>query len=543
MKEFNLVNLKQDIGLPDASEKMRKGKTGLPVRRQTGKEAEQMMPFACVMGNACRATTQKTGEIPSDPRSDKGKIGGRSNKGNATRRGGAFNMDPENNLLSAGTGKTEKTNQSLPVKGKAAKTNGSFSGKIDLLTIKDSQEQTGGKVKNLQGSSGLKKSKVGISHTLTGDAKGPLKLGLNKQSIESGLTKSELIKAVVEKNEAVKESGSLRAADTVGQNFRTGKIAVAVSKEGSFRESWAGINNVLVRGQKAKVKGQRSEGKGQRAEVRGQMAKMDDALGVLSSGLKNAAAAKGKTDREPNSTGKKSFTLIKNNGGKNSAENLLKHSILKGEETAAQHEKTGIKGFADHNMEILHRKISSPSHSDKISSSGAYHHTSFYSGDSSAAVNKSVNSSGIEPRVLIDQIASAAKRSGRVRITLNPPSLGKLDMNVLVRDHKVHVVLQVENNDVRQILQSNLESLKSSLRNHGLVADTINVSVQDKSDGSNYGADYRSGQNETLFKEGGKREGNQEDHAGGRDFLNNDPSSFEEENPRGRSNGRVSLFA
>ena len=189
-------------------------------------------------------------------------------------------------------------------------------------------------------------------------------------------------------------------------------------------------------------------------------------------------------------------------------------------------------------MEILHRKISSPSHSDKISSSGAYHHTSFYSGGSSAAVNKSVNSSGIEPRVLIDQIASAAKRSGRVRITLNPPSLGKLDMNVLVRGNKVHVVLQVENNDVRQILQSNLESLKSSLRNHGLVADTINVSVQEKSDGSNYGADYRSGQNETLFRESGKREGNEEDHEGGRD-----PSSFEEENQRGRSDGRVSLFA
>ena len=294
MTDINLGKLNQDSGLPDASEKMRKGKTG--------KEAEQMMPFACVMGNACRGTTQKTGEIPSDPRSDKGKIAGRFNKGDATRRGGAFNMDPKNNLLSAGKGKTEKTNQSLnnllsagkgktektnqslnnllsagkgktektnqslPVKGKAAKTNGSFFGKIDLLSKKDSEEQTGGKVKNLLGSSGLKKSKVGISHALTGDAKGPLKPGLNKQSIESGLTKSELIKAVVEKNEAVKESGSLRAADTVGQNSRTGKIAVAVSKEGSFRGSWAGINNVLVRGQKAKVRGQRSEVRGQRSD-------------------------------------------------------------------------------------------------------------------------------------------------------------------------------------------------------------------------------------------------------------------------------------
>ncbi len=265
MTEFNLINLKQDIGLSGASEKMRKEKTG--------KEAEQMMPFACIMGNACCATTQKTGGIPPDLRHGKGKIGGRSNKGNAIRRGVAFNIDPENNILSAGKGKTEKTNQllnnilgagkgktektnqSLPVKGKGTKINGSFSGKIDLLSKKDSQKQTGGKVENLHGSSGLKKSKAGINHVLTGDAKEPLKPGLNKQSIESGLTKSGLIKAVVEKNEAVKESRSLRAADTVGQNLRTGKIAVAVSKEGSFRKSWAGINNVLVKGQRSKVRG------------------------------------------------------------------------------------------------------------------------------------------------------------------------------------------------------------------------------------------------------------------------------------------------
>ncbi len=261
------------------------------------------------------------------------------------------------------------------------------------------------------------------------------------------------------------------------------------------------------------------------------------------SGLKNVAAAKGKITKESGRTGEKSFTPIKDNGGKNSTENLLKHSILNGEETAVRHEKTGVKGFTDHNMEILHRKISSPSHLDKSSSAGAYHHTSFHSGGSSVAVNKSVNSSGIEPRVLINQIASAAKRSGRVRITLNPPRLGTLDMNVLVRDNKVHVMLQVENNDVRQVLQSNLESLKSSLRNHGLVADSINVSVQEKSDGANHGANYRSGQNETLFKEGGNREWNEEDHEEGRDPLNNDPSSFEEENQRVLGDGRVSLFA
>ena len=583
MTEFNPVHLKQDIGIPGASEKLQEGKTGLPVRRQTGKEPEQMMPFACVMGNACRATTQNTEKIPLNFRSDKGKIDGRSNKGNAIRRGGVFNIDPENNILSAGKGKTEKTNQSLnnilgagkdktektnqslPVKGKGiaesshgailkheatkdinpfmnaskgkgTKTNRSFSGKIDLLSKRNSQKQTREKVENLQGSNGLKKSKAGINHALMGDAKGLLKPGLNKQSIESGLTKSGLIRVGTD---ALIGPFGERALHS---GMRTGKIAVAVFRDGGFRESVAGINNALVRGQKPEaggkrleIRGQRAEGRGQRAEGKGQRAKIEDAPGVLRSGLKKAAVAKGKSAVEPGQTKKNPFTLTKNDSGKNEIKDILRHSGLKSGEA----------------IEILHRKISSPSHSpshsplhsiDKISSGGAYHHITFHSGGSSAVINESVKSHGIEPRALINQIASGVKRPGRVRITLNPPSLGTLDMDVLVRDNKVHVILQAENNDVRQILQSNVESLKSSLRNHGLVADTINVSVQEKSDGADYGANYKSGQNETLFKEGGKREGNEEDHGEGRDSLNHNLSSFEEENPGIRSDGRISLF-
>ncbi|MBU8911517.1 MAG: hypothetical protein KOO65_09645, partial [Desulfobacterales bacterium] len=183
MTEFNLVNLKQNAGLLGKPEKLQKGKAG--------KDAEQMMPFVCVMGKACRATTQKMEGILPDPRLDKEKIGGRSNKGDATTRpGGIFNIDQENNILSTGKDKTEKTDQLLPTKGKGTKTNGSLSGKIDLLSKKDSQNQTQGEVKDLQRSIGLQKSKTEKTNPV-----------LNKENIESGLTKSGLIKAVVEKNE------------------------------------------------------------------------------------------------------------------------------------------------------------------------------------------------------------------------------------------------------------------------------------------------------------------------------------------------------
>ncbi|HUV49853.1 MAG TPA: flagellar hook-length control protein FliK [Anaerolineae bacterium] len=550
MTELNLVNLQQDVGLPGSSEKLQKGKAG--------KEPEQMMPFACVMGNACRTTTQKTEKAPLNVRPDKGKIGGRSDKGNATRRCNTFNIDSDNNIMGAGKDKTEKTNRSLLVKGKGiaesshgailkgeatmdinpfmnaskgkrTKINRSFSGKIDLLSKRDVQKQTRGKVKNLQVSSGPKKSEAGINHALTGDARGSLKSGLNKQSIESGLPKSGIIGVVAGKDAAFKKSMGARVADPVGENFRTVKGAVAVSKGVDFKESGGGINNALVSGQRTKNKEQR--------------AKMENAPGLLKSGLKNAAVVEGKSVAEPDKTEKKSFTLVKS-GHRNDIGNSLKHLGLNVEEAAAEHKKTGVKEFPDHKTEILHKGIPIPERSSGSGfSANGYHNATFHASGRSSSVNESVNSRAIEPRALINQIASSVKRPGRVRLTLNPPRLGTLNVDVLVRDNKVHVMLQPENNDVRQILQSNMESLKSSLRNHGLIVDTINVSVQEKSDGANYGADYRSGQNETLFREGGKREGNQEDQGGGQDFVNHDPTLLEEENPRFRSGERISLFA
>jgi len=579
MIESNSVNLKQGIGFPGESEKLQKVKTGLPVRRQTGKEPQQMMPFACVMGNACCSTTQKTGKIPLNFHSGKGEIRWRSNKGNATMRGGDFNIDPKNNILSAGKGKTGKTNQSLPLKGKGiaesshgailkgeeakglklsmhmhasnggeetkdinpfmdaskgkrTKTSRSFSGKIDYplprRSVGTREKQTEGKVKNLSGSSGLKNSENGKDEIIGQRSE------VREQRAEVRGQRSEVRDQRAKMEDAsgllkfsLKNADAVKGKTAVGENFRTGKIAVAVSKDGGFRESVAGINNALVRGQRSEIRGQRSEVRSRKLEVRGQKAKMEDAAGFLKSSLKNAVAVKGKSAVEPDKTEKNSFTLTKNDSGKNEIKDILRNSGLKSGET----------------IEILHRKISSPSHSDKISSAGAYHHTSFHSGGSSAAVNESVNSSGIEPRTLINQIANSVKIPGRVRITLNPPSLGTLDVDVLVRDNKVHVIMQAENNDVRHILQSNVESLKSSLRNHGLVADAINVLVQEKSDGADHGANYRSGQNETLFKEGRNRGGNEENQGGEQNSLNHNPPSFEEENPHVRSDGRVSLFA
>lgn len=568
MTDFNIVNLKQDIGLPGASKKLQKG--------NTGKEQGQLMPFACIIGHACRIAKQKTEKVLLNFSPGKEKMSVPFKKGNTKGQKGLFNIDPQNNILGARKDKTEKTNQSLPVKGKGlaesphgvilkgeatndsnlfmsaskgkGKTNRSFSGKDGVGGQKSEvkgqnakMEDTPGLLKFRVKNAVAVKGKSAVEHAMTEknteknaekNSFTPVNNG-GKNNIGNSLKHLGLkgeAKAVVRESaladEAFKESRGARAADPVGENlrngknhaalFKNGKNIAAVLRDGGLKEKGAGKDE--VRGQRLGVRAQMSEARGQKAE-------MEEKQGLLKFNLKNAVAVKGK------SAVKNSFTPV-NSGGKNNIGNLLKPLGLNGEETikishkgTPQPEGTSARGF----------------------SAGGYHNnTTFHVSNSSSAVNESASSYNIKPAALINQIAAGAKMSGRVRIALNPPSLGTLDMDVIVRNNKVHVMLQVENNDVRQILQSNVESLKSSLRSHGLVADTINVSVQDKSDGANHGADYRSGQSETLFKEGGNREESEEDQNVGQDSLNHDPSSLEEENQgvqSGEHGGRVSLFA
>ena len=232
--------------------------------------------------------------------------------------------------------------------------------------------------------------------------------------------------------------------------------------------------------------------------------------------------------------------MAKDGKDKSGIKNQLKYSGLKGEETIVDHEKTGFKEITGHNTKILHNEIASPTRLvDRISSVVEYHQTSFHADEKMVAVNEKVNSYSKESRVLINQIAKGVNGPGRVKIALTPPHLGTLDMDILVRNNKVQIIIQAENNDVRQTLQSNVETLKNALSNQGLIADSINVIIQEKSDSP---GNFRFGQDETLFKEDNNQKENQENPKGRKDSLDRVSSLFDEENPRIQIDGHISLF-
>lgn len=93
----------------------------------------------------------------------------------------------------------------------------------------------------------------------------------------------------------------------------------------------------------------------------------------------------------------------------------------------------------------------------------------------------------LRPQELIEQIVQNRqiidKGSGRVRMTLNPPSLGTLDMDVRVKNNRVEVTMTADNREVKQILQTNLDELKTALKDQGLSVERLNIQWQNQDGG------------------------------------------------------------
>lgn len=91
-----------------------------------------------------------------------------------------------------------------------------------------------------------------------------------------------------------------------------------------------------------------------------------------------------------------------------------------------------------------------------------------------------VPSTQIIERIVAQFTEMMASEGGRVKMTLTPPSLGTLEMDVMIRNGAVRVMLIADNKEVQQILSGNLDSLKGSLQNQGLVIERCDVMMHDR---------------------------------------------------------------
>ncbi len=68
---------------------------------------------------------------------------------------------------------------------------------------------------------------------------------------------------------------------------------------------------------------------------------------------------------------------------------------------------------------------------------------------------------------------------GRATINLDPPTLGSLKVDILLKDRHVEVSIITGNHMVKEMLQNNMAALKDALINHGLNLERIMISVGD----------------------------------------------------------------
>ena len=96
--------------------------------------------------------------------------------------------------------------------------------------------------------------------------------------------------------------------------------------------------------------------------------------------------------------------------------------------------------------------------------------------------------SGAKAQALIDQIVEARQQmpndSGRIKITLAPPNLGTVDLDVIVRQNRVEVIMVADHADVQQLLQARGEDIKSALQRQDMKIDSYQVLLQNNPDGS-----------------------------------------------------------
>ncbi len=92
---------------------------------------------------------------------------------------------------------------------------------------------------------------------------------------------------------------------------------------------------------------------------------------------------------------------------------------------------------------------------------------------------------GIKPQAVIRQVADGvesalAKDCSRVRMELNPPQLGTLNMDLTVNHDRVRMIIMADSKDARNILQGNMDQLRSSLEQQGLKMDGVDIFFQDR---------------------------------------------------------------
>ena len=138
---------------------------------------------------------------------------------------------------------------------------------------------------------------------------------------------------------------------------------------------------------------------------------------------------------------------------------------------------------------------------------------------------------------VVDQIATAKQTMSndfnRVRIILDPPNLGSVDLEIVVRRERVEIVMTAENANAQQALQARADDIRNALQKQDLKIEGFQVFLQD------HGAAQQQAQGGAMFEQRRERQSRQETAAENVPALHSIPVASGMNYP----DGRLSFFA
>lgn len=123
-------------------------------------------------------------------------------------------------------------------------------------------------------------------------------------------------------------------------------------------------------------------------------------------------------------------------------------------------------------------------------------------------VTRSANFDSFLVRQVATKMAVIFKNNvSTVRLTLSPPELGKLRVEIIIENTKVKAMIATENVIVKEVLEANLALLKQSLQDQGLNVTDLNIVLSDGSGNSDKSSGNALSQRGAGRKDGEDQEG------------------------------------
>jgi len=134
---------------------------------------------------------------------------------------------------------------------------------------------------------------------------------------------------------------------------------------------------------------------------------------------------------------------------------------------------------------------------------------------------------------VVSKAGTALEKGGKVQMTLQPPSLGTINMEVVVQNNRVELVLTTGHADVQQMLQAGTDQLKSTLQNQGFQVDQMSVLLKQENFGFNPGGN-------PLWQDGS---GQKENNGNGSSAFPSTPDAEPVISRDDYGTGTISIFA